>query len=373
MNNFLGKCLILACILLLCSWSKPIRGQAVRTYEPFQATPEYTAAANHLAVAAEQDLGIQQMLALGQSNSGTTLGATSLFTAAYFSPADKARAIYQQISQVYPQSHFDVVARLSLLNISQLTPQQRFAGMDALVATFGGPTLKEIRTRHTWSVRKAQGLTQELKDGLMGVYALMHRNLSAAQGNYQEALPLAIFAYETFGNDPEVDGALAGDIQHDIFRLHGSPPGGWAGTPYVNPTIRVKSPDDRITGPRPRISIEVWTGDYRQLPVYLSQSKFLVDGQDVRSLLLVQSKFAKKAKIGRIYERDTWTYRPASPLSPGLHTVSIVAQEGNWKGQGPGVTSMNFTFRVRSDKHDDDDHDDDGWDCWTHDDDDDDR
>lgn len=128
--------------------------------------------------------------------------------------------------------------------------------------------------------------------------------------------------------------------------------------PLEAPVITPKSPKPgQNKGPRPWIRFQTTNGEWRQRQVDVGRLEFTLDGQDMTSKMRVRSKVDRKLRDGKVYERLTFSVRPETPLSAGLHTVSVVAYPNGHTEEDPAnlIARQTWTFTVSSRQDDDED------------------
>lgn len=369
----------LAATMLLLP-SLPIKGQASeKVYERFVPTPAFKEAQLLLLQGAEDsdvERAAEKFGQIAAQNPGTTLGAVSLLQQALYSDAARSGAIYQAVIAGYPRSHFEVLARINLLDLQypgRATPQVE-AWIEAagqLGQSYGAPALREImRGSITGGSDQVRAMPLEIRMGLMALYSQIQGATAHQLKRYGEAVPLDLFIRDTFGS-------LAGDqpSRDLVFDIVKAKYGIWNPSTYgaripIDPTVRILSPkSNQQKGPRPKIRWETTVGDYTHPQVSVANLKATLDGQDIAPQLKVRSKVRKslKTKSNSVFERLRFTYRPALRLQRGDHTVALEMPTQGYSGSGPGITRVSWTFRVGRDRDDDydecsdEDEDNDGW------------
>lgn len=356
--GFLSMVIAITCFGIIWG-TRPIQSQTLVTFPPFVATPEYNQALQIVQLITHRDEGVQKLRDIANRNPRTSLGAQCLFAAAYWGEdLGSARLIYGQISNQYANSRFDLAARLALLNTEvALTKETWPIKLEQLVRQFGAPGVNIIVADRQSAVQQLKQLPQEYQDGMMGIYYQLAQSLGEVR-DYRRAVAVAALGAESYADDVTARAKYRGLVR----TLTAAPSGGIKNydTVTTNPIVRILSPQkNQITGPRPSIGIKSWTGDYTHAQVSLTDSQFLLDGQDVKAQLLTHSQFSKVWKQGpkRVWEKATWVFRPSLPLTPGRHTVTVVVRVGGYLANhktGTGETSVSWTFQVSQHQHDDD-------------------
>lgn len=351
-------------LFVLCALTlKPLTAQ-----ERFSVTPEFRAAREFI-LTGYFDKGVQAFLKIANDNPRTVLGANALEQAAEYtsSPQDKA-LIFQRLIAEYPRTRYEVAARASLLwfQYGYQNAQGYIQSADRLVTSFGGPSLREISQSQGLNRLSNQiwALPEEYQVGLSGVYKSLAGLKATRLGQYQDALPLAVFNRQTFAKFDE-SGQLGRDVQFY-----------WAQANRINfndfkpilvdPKLRVRPRNNRLGfGPRPRFTFETSTGPLPTAQVNLASSKFLLDGKSLLPRLKISShvnlKSGKHQK--QPFEVIRLSGRPEQQLSNGPHTLEVEIRAEGYRPGGPGLTKQILNFYVRPNCDDDDDNaEDDRWD-----------
>lgn len=356
-----------AIVALILGIGGPLLGQppANSHYEPFTPTQEFMDAW-HLAELGQRPEAVQAFQRIAEAHPGTSLGARSLFKAAYFTPEDdQAAAIYRSIVAQYPNSRFALQANLLIISdqYAYSQTQQFVEAVDQLAQSFGAPSLRDISRGNSRLTAQVHSLPTEIQQGLIPVYSEMHGGLSLWLRRYDEALALATFCRETFSFDRDANSFFLGAIEHDLMLKRF---GNITSYDFVrtDPVVRIKSPKPgQAKGPRPRIRIKMFTGDYKHAQVDVAKIQLALDGQDIKPHARIRSKINTSMKIDKTFERLLLTVRPLAPLTKGPHTLSITVPTQGYQGGGPGITVANVTFNVGKNRDDNDDEstDDDDW------------
>jgi len=364
--------LLLAALVSGLLISPPVAGQQARDYEPFVPTPEYAEARQMIIGTKDRETGLQKMLEIAARHPGTTLAANALFSAAQFSRTpEQERSILQSLISAYPNSTFEILARLSLLNLD--IPFRDFRGYitatESLARTFGGPSLDQIiRGDLRAAVTRTKALPNGYQQGLIPVYYELHGAL-AQLSRYDEAARLAVYGRDAFGAiSPNAGEQFAGKIEYDLVcRKFGA----WNGyhPKRADPTVTIRSPKDGATkGPRPKIRVVTEVGDYQHAQVAVSQVKLLLDGVDISHLMVVASDINTSMKSGKVFEKLRLSWRPTQKLARGTHTLSLTVPTMGYAGSGPGIARLTWSFKVVREHDDKDDDEDDGDSCFRDDD-----
>ncbi|MBX3110305.1 MAG: hypothetical protein KF743_14080 [Fimbriimonadaceae bacterium] len=364
--SFLCSLALIAGLTVLLG--RPLIGQPVVNYEPFVPTPEYRAIQDMINDG-KPDTARAAFLALADKYPGTTLSGVCLNQAALWSERGEAQAIYERMRSSFPNSRFEIYARHSLLDL-QYGPNAAVwrAAADQLAQSYGGPSLQTILAGDHLNTMSEQiwALPQEYQMGLYSLYSEMCGSLSFTGGRYQEALPMAQFMRQTFWKFETRSDQMAWEMELIWMRANGVKPSEYKHV-SVNPTIRLRPRKNGVFGPRPRFTLELSTGPLPLNQVSLSQSRILLDGLDFKPSMKLRSyadlRPKKKKDSNKPFEVLRLSGRPAQPLSPGSHTLSLVIVVSGYSGTGPGKTTLDFPFRVTGPRDDDDDDcDDDRWD-----------
>ena len=347
--------LLAACILGLLG--VPSTGQSARVYEPFQATPEFEAGME-LVRTGQYSEAFAHYDRLAAQHAGTTLGAESLFKAGFLRSAYGARsdapAVYREVIRHYPDSEFEITAKLCLIMLEVGDDYSiRLQRDEQLLRGYGAPGLQEIQRNRAQSVNQLRSLRADLQLGLVDVYDDVHNLVALQQGQYSDALPLALFMREAFSANPGLQGSdFMNNLLLDVTHIqYGEWPDRSAPITIVDPTVRIKSPKDgQRKGPRPKIRVQVKGGDWRQPQIDMAKLQFTLDGQDLKPSMRVRTQIATNLKDSkkdsRPFERLRLIVRPAQPLAPGNHVISLTVPVEGYSGTGPGRTSATWSFTV---------------------------
>lgn len=344
---------LLLAVLLSILAGLPVQAQP-RDYERFQPTAEYQEACRLLNEGQRVE-GRRRLLDIAARHPGTTLGARSLGqAAAHVDNNGDSRPILQQIIAGYPNSRFEIGARLDLLALDYGDRLAEWVvATDRLAQSFGGPALGDIIKDKNRAALVAQirALPTEKRRGLRVVYRELHAGLANQLRRFDDALPLALFKREAFA----AEGEGSGDLLYDLVNLTTGTWTGYRPNPPKDPTVTIKSPKpDQRKGPRPKIRVEITCGDWHQPQVDLAKLQFGLDQTDLKPLMKVTTKVNNKLKDDQVFERLRLVFRPSQALSPGTHTVSITVPVQGYRGTGPGQTRVTWSFVV-SKPHDDPD------------------
>ncbi|GMU57514.1 MAG: hypothetical protein AMXMBFR33_66600 [Candidatus Xenobia bacterium] len=348
--------LISGLTLLFWLWqAAECTGQPPRLYEPFQMTAEFRQAEELVTRKKKFSEGVEALLALAEAHPDTTLGAVSMSSAAYWcAQFDRPRAesIYRSLIAAYPNSRFEICAKLNLLNMRfrRQNMEGYLVECDRLLSSYAAPTIMQVlggdRSR---LAREARLLPLELQYGLDEVYAEARAALSCQLERYADGLKVDLFRRQAFVDVDGNENNIAANLRYDLSFLHY---GTWRtgmGTLFANPTVKLRSPrDGKVTGPRPRIRFETSVGDIRFIQVDLSRIQLTLDGQDMTPYLSVRTKVPHRLRDGHPTEKLRFEARPPMRLSPGLHQAHLVVQVSGYqaKNSGPGQTTLTWTFRV---------------------------
>ena len=198
-NRFL-ICLALAAS---CLWqtvsSQPM---PLRPFPKFTPSPEFGDALKRIADSYRED-GKQRLLVVARDNPNTTLGAASLFKAAYYSETKQEIIdIYNRIISEYPQSRFEIQARQGLLRGQATSPAQWLDSATALVSGYGAPGVSEILQDPLGAGDKFRALSLEYQRAVIQYYASAAPNLFT-QKRYDDSFAVAHFGMDVIGQvDP---------------------------------------------------------------------------------------------------------------------------------------------------------------------------
>lgn len=362
-------CLEVAVLTMgLCFRPSSVASQPLplREFPPFRVTEAYALATGQIARSHIEE-GRQALLRIAQENPNTTLGATSLFTAAFYSSEQQESiALYQRIIAEYPQTRFELQARQGLLSLQATSKEQWLADADRLIGSYGAPTVQEIVQNPTRAGTKYRVLPLDYQRAFVQYYDHASANLWN-QSRLSEA-----FAVNQFGMDvlvlvdPESYPGFASKAWHNLETLNGPDRGPY---PPLNPEVRILKPHGSVpknTGPRPRIRLEARQKGV-STPISLAKATFRMDGQDIKSdIQVIKHSFNLNLKKTKDYfERLRLAYRPRIDLAPGPHLFTATIPSGLSKGIGQGTAQVSIQLDVRRPQDDDDDvdkHDEDDWD-----------
>jgi hypothetical protein len=288
--------------------------------------------------------------------------AQCLATAALFdSDKSKLVAVYQSFITDYPGTSTALQGRIGLLNRRWWTGEARgnnyILGMNQILFETGAPTLQEIVRNRGAALAKFRSLPVDIQIGLAQGYETMHQILGNSLKRYQEDLALALFGFESFGQNDGASNGYWGSSVGRVLRDIGPDPGP-EDRVTTNPIIQLRSPRRHVCGRRPVISFETYSGDYLHSEPSLFSSKFLLDGVDIKPMLQTKVKIPKRLKRGQIYQLIRYRGRVSTPLTVGQHTLDITVQCAGYRGPGtPGLTRIVQKFTVDYNERDDEDED----------------
>lgn len=342
----LGLCLLLGL---------PLQGQTpqVRTFEAFVATPEYAAAQTMLREGYQNE-AVAAFLKLAEQHPSSTLGAHCLFQAAsYQGSKEGGFALYQRILAEYPNSRFEIDAKVGLLAYGpQKTGEEWLAAMESLAVSYGAPTLAEVLRDPFQALAKFNSLPLEYRHGLHRYYEHMEIMLSR-QARDEDLIKLCMFGKEAFAFDPGVSTYFMNGMNHSLFLLNGRQYG-----VSQNPQLRLLTKPNNLDGRRPRIRFESLLRGYSN-PVNVARSTFSLDGVDVRSQMVTLRHILKpKPSKNGVFDKLRMAFQPSQPLAPGRHVFSaLIRCDGN-----SGAATLTVNFTVNPERECDDRDDDDDWD-----------
>ncbi len=335
-------------------------GQPQVNYGPFVPTQEWGLIMKELLNGGTRAKGVADMRAFAERNKGTTLGAHALATAGVYC-GDNAlyRQLLQQIVVEYPNSTFSLQAQVGLFELTpQPTTQSWISAREQFLRGFGAPAFSEVMRNRRTAVLKVRALPLDTLEALMPSY-LSYAHILRKSNRFREAIEICQFGEEATFQKP-IPLAFYGLAHFCFSELNGG------SSPYDvivrDPQVRVRSPQqNRKSGPRPYIRFDVQVGDYRHAEA--ADPKVWLDGQDISSVLEVQTKLSLKRKTGpsAVYRQSRYSYRPPTSLTPGRHLLSIRVETLNYQlnPAGPGKTEVSLLFFVDSHERDEGPEDDD--------------
>lgn len=337
----------------LC-WQGYVRSQTDSQFGRWVDTPEFVAAGKQ----AERDTPAarQQFLAIADQHPGTAQGAVSLFSAAHLSgngPSNNTvgprsplhgdcKAVYQRVINEYPNSRFEMMAREKLLNGTEENDQAYIQQMEALLVQRGLPTIADITRDREAAIDRFRAAPAEYRYGAMHIYecvGLRYHRLGREKEDW---------ALELFGSVIGLQGCYPDRFLREKQGIY------YVAPPRINPTVRLLKPK-KEAGRRPKIEVEITDGDFKQPQIDIPHLSFQLDGQELINRLHIGMKINKKLEEGKVFQILHLKYRPATPLTPGTHTLSVFAPTNGYQQEpGTGTTTASWTFRVEGGDHDDD-------------------
>lgn len=348
-----------------CLWSS-VSSQPLplRPFPKFTASPEFDAAMKRIANSYRKD-GKERLLVIARENPNTTLGAMSLFRAAYYSE-DKQEVmdLYNRIISEYPQSRFEIQARQGLLAGQATSPAQWLEAATALVTGYGAPGVSEIIQNPIRAGDKFRALPQEYQRSVVQYYLSAAPSLFT-QKRYDDSFALALFGMDVIISvDPSTYRSFQNVADMNWEQFNGTNYGPF---PPRDPEVRVLRPrSSRNSGPRPRIYIEARQRGASQL-ISLGDATFQLDGQNVKADVRVVKHKVNLDLKGRkdLFERLRLSYRPTQNLSEGQHLFIATIPVRSTQGPGKGTARLEVRLNVRGSRDTDEDNencDEDEWD-----------
>jgi hypothetical protein len=248
----MGRTLVLAGLFYLA----PALGQPpLRPFHPLVPTPEYIRATERIAHSYIQQ-GREDLLVLARDNPDTTLGATCLLAAAGYSESDEeAIELLNRVIREYPQSRFEIQARRALVSKQATSPAQCLQAADALVSSYGAPSLNDILSNPTRAGTKFRALPLDYQRAFIQHYSFMTTNLQV-QARLEDSFAVALFGMDVITLvDPTSYDYFANSARQVMLDVVGPHSRSW---PPKDPEVRVLQPRGQGgSGPRPRIRLEV--------------------------------------------------------------------------------------------------------------------
>lgn len=255
-----------------------------------------------------------------------------------FHDLERCRQVYGSIVQDFPQTMEAVLAASNLadLDLGENRPPftEYLARIDGLVRDCGGIPLDEVA--HSTTRRQFAPLSwlgpQDQADLLADLYFLTASRIAARprQEWTRELLTCGLnihtFVRERF---PGAYGRSVSDSQREmILRL-----GGNARPEVVRdetpPRLHVVAPRRGVTmaDRQPKVEIHLDDGDLAEAELDLGETQIRVDGVDVLGQAEIRSLVNPSGRPGPTFEKVQISWRPTSPLSPGLHRVEVEAAD----------------------------------------------
>ena len=312
--------------------------------------------------------GKQRLLMVARDNPNTTLGAKSLFKAAYYSETKQEIIdIYNRVINEYPQSRFEIQARQGLISMRATSPAQWLDAATALITGYGAPGVREIFQNPLRAADKFRALPLEYQRSVIQYYASAAPSLFT-QKRYDDSFAVALFGMDVIGSvDPSSYTSFANVADMNWTELNGS---NYGPSPPLDPEVRLLRPrGSGNSGPRPRISLEARQKGASEF-ISLADATFQLDGQNVKAdVRVVKHRVNLRFKTNKdLFERLRLVYRPKEKLSEGQHLFVATIPVRATQGPGKGTARLEVRLNVRGSKDTDDDnenHDEDDWDdCW---------
>ncbi len=351
---------VASALLITVLVASAVFSQPSGTYGDYFRTPEYLSGQQAIQDG-DLEKALQIFRKISQENPRTTVGAVATGQVAQWTEsAAEKQAMLEKMAKEYIGSRFEIKGRLALLGRQGLNEDNYLTAVDRLAQSYGGPSLREIFTqKHGKLVGKVERLPYEIQVGLSLAYNIQHQEYSFRGLGRANCFRLAHFSREAFpfmGITNENLGNIETDYMLTRFGKRISPRN--YQDPWISPTIRLLAPRNSIKGPRPKIQFTVTVAPWPSGSIDLKQMVCTLDGEDIRKQLDVKSDLDEKARGDRPLEILTFTYSPASNLSPGQHLLRIQASLSGWtKVEPTGMSSLDVPFRVAKQHNDDEDRD----------------
>ena len=356
-------CLAIA-LAVPCLWST-VSSQPLplRPFPKFTPSPEYDAAMKRIANSYRKD-GKQRLLVVAGDNPNTTLGAMSLFKAAYYSETKQEIIdIYNRVISEYPQSRFEIQARQGLIAMKATSPAQWLDTATALVSSYGAPGVSEIIQNPQRAAEKFLALPLEYQRAVVEYYGSVPTHLFS-QKRYEDSFAVALFGMDVIVSvDPASYRSFANVADMNWEQINGLNYGPF---PPLDPEVRLLHPrGSGNSGPRPRISLEARQRGVSK-PISLEKATFQLDGQSVKAdVRVVKHKVNLNFKARKdFFERLRLVYRPSQNLSEGQHLFVATIPVRDTQGPGKGTARLEVRLNVRGSKDTDDEKKNDDEDDW---------
>lgn len=309
--------------------------------------------------------GRQRLLVVARDNPNTTLGAMSLFKAAYWSEnKQEIMDIYTRIIREYPQSRFEIQARQGLLRGQATSPAQWLESATALITGYGAPGVSEILQNPLRAGDKFRALPLEYQRAVVQYYGSAAPSLFT-QKRYDDSFAVALFGMDVIVSvDPASYRSFANIADMNLERFNGQNYGPF---PPLDPEVRLLGPrGSSNSGARPRITLEARQRGASK-PISLEKATFQLDGLDVKADIRVVKHKVNLNFQGRkdFFERLRLVYRPTQNLSEGQHLFVATIPVRDTQGPGKGTARLEVRLNVRGSQDCDDEkdnRDDDDWD-----------
>ena len=340
------KIRLMTLLLFLCCAAQ---GQEDWIYPP--SAPISTEAKAALQRAAEIgsfrfEEALEIYLRLANENPGTALGGDSLCGAMYTQilMSDKAavQSTVQRLITEYPGSRYEVYARRYQLDqqLGRAPANERLVAYSNFFQSLGAPRLEAIAGGQNLesAVQQALALPFEVRVELAKAYYIC----VTLPDQLSQRVLLARFGQQAFGT---VMGADM-DFGYTAQSLLAEPSGKQRliASKTSPPRVTVLSPVSNSTvGTQPDIKLRVTSGDYRFAQLSLATLSIKIDGAQQKNRALINTVIDETLSEGVDFQVTTIALTPT--LTPGVHTVEIVADTGPYPTP-ENTTTLTWSFTV---------------------------
>jgi hypothetical protein len=271
------------------------------------------------------DDGKAELRKIANQYIGTDIGATALLEMTEIQSGTEEIQTLDEIINRYPGTGYWLSAKLRKIS-QKYNPEQMAQGLteqNPVIKELGGPDIFDFLSGKGNNF-DSSGIPIQYRDHLANY--LFGEGLMYNDKNSEKQIMCLVFIRDKF---PRFNWEnVPSEIRDEVLRLRKGKMS-TVGFPGDNtpPIIRPIAPHDglQIGETRPKIEIELEDGDISQTQVNLSKLIFTLDGQDLTDVMKVKSTINTSGQLGPTFEKLQLTYRPATPLSIGLHTVYVKA------------------------------------------------
>lgn len=200
---------------------------------------------------------------------------------------------------------------------------------DEHVVELGGISYKEILNGN-YEFDSRTRIPEKLRFIVGNIYDSMASSMSdqsmrpSDKLRYDDSIKIYVFIRENF---PDYRYNVTESIFENICEKKGIYKRSHFPLDVYSPGIRPIAPHDEleIGETRPKIEVELEDGDFSQSMVNLTKIIFTLDGRDLTKEMKIKSTINTSGQLGVTFEKLRLSYRPATPLSQGWHTVYIKA------------------------------------------------
>jgi hypothetical protein len=340
---------IISCLLLLIS-IKSLNSECADNKRPeITGRPEFRKVRYYLSIEKNGE-AINELRKIADENQDMDVAATALLWLADCKGFRAAVPEYQEIVNRYPGTRYWFTAKLCIIwrTADKNDDCDKPISMEnQVIKQIGGADVFEF-IKGNFDDFDIKNVPVQYRNDLADYYystAMLYNRLKYGKGQYYDRkIKLLTLVREKFIKVDWKELNVIGEINWLVLMQRGILSNKDFPHDIAPPSIRPIAPHDglQIGETQPKIEIEIEDGDISQTQVDLSKFLFTLDSQDLTDVMKVKSTINTSGQLGPTFEKLQLTYRPATPLSIGLHTVYVKATD-----YGKNASEKTWRFYVK--------------------------